>query len=217
MTPPRPSNEDFFNRPIVGPLGFLSLLETFLGLAAPEVSQTKRVTSYLGLLQKVDDGKRFYSKSMEADRVGTAAKLLAWRDEWRMAGWDSSAKPGHPQRIQDMSAVEAIAKDTLPSGEAERLDAVIKALESEATAVIASVTLVDDISNFPWKWQEVLKRLPAVAVALPTPQGTGELRTLQEQAQAAVLSGSLAAKLPVVSDGSVRFVRSVSASSADIG
>jgi hypothetical protein len=209
-----PSTENFFSRPTVGPLGLLSLLETFLGLSAPEISKTKRVTIYLGLLQKLDDGKRFYSESMKADRVGTASKLLSWRDEWRMAGWDGNAKPEHPQRIKDLADVETLAKTSLPPGEAERLTEVAKALGQEANPPIASVTLVDEFDSFPWCWQEVLKRLPHIAVALPSAQGTGQLRGLQEAVQEAVASGKLTAKLPVVTDGSAHFVRSLTNSAA---
>lgn len=86
-----PSPTNFFNSPVVGRLGFLSLLETYLGLSAPEVSTAKRVAVYSGLLRAHDNSSRFYSESLQADSIGTAARLLAWRDEWRLGGWDGSA------------------------------------------------------------------------------------------------------------------------------
>ena len=38
-----PSASQRFNAPIVGVAGFLNILETYLGLTAPEVSQAKRM------------------------------------------------------------------------------------------------------------------------------------------------------------------------------
>ena len=85
-----PSLKNTLNEPVVGRMGLLGLLEMYLGLSRPEVSQARRVTSYLGHLRRHADRPRFYSRSLEADSVGTSARLLAWRDEWRLAGWDGS-------------------------------------------------------------------------------------------------------------------------------
>jgi len=86
-----PSPTNLFNTPVVGRLGFLSLLETYLGLSAPEASAAKRVAVYCGLLLAHDNNSRFYSESLNTDSIGTAARLLAWRDEWRLGGWDGNA------------------------------------------------------------------------------------------------------------------------------
>ena len=43
-----PSAKQRFNAPIVGPAGLLGILETYLGLTAPEASQSKRMAIYLG-------------------------------------------------------------------------------------------------------------------------------------------------------------------------
>jgi hypothetical protein len=209
-----PSTDDSFNKPVVGRLGFLSLLETYLGLAAPEVAKTRRITAYLGLLDAADTGKRFYSESLKVDRIGTASGLLAWRDEWRECGWSGASQPNDPPRIQDMAAVEAFAPATLPPGEAERLAEVAEALTANPKLPIETVTLVDELDHFPWCWQQVLKLLPAVTVALPTPQGSGQLRTVQECAAEAITTGTLKEKLPPITDGSVRFVRSLSSATA---
>ena len=86
-----PSPEDHLARPVVGRLGMLSLLETWLGLAAPEVGHARRVAVYLGALRQVDGPQRFYHRSLAADDVGTAAHLLDWRDTWALAGWAGQA------------------------------------------------------------------------------------------------------------------------------
>src|SRR5690606_1945664 len=117
-----------------------------------------------------------------ADSIGTAARLLAWRDEWRLGGWDGSAKPTHPARIQELSAVETAAAGKLPPGEAERLQLVVQALRESGPGPIKSVHLVDPLEAFPVRWRQVPDLLPAVEVRLPEPQGTGHLRAVQEQA-----------------------------------
>ena len=69
-----PSLTNFFNTPVVGRLGFLSLLETYLGLSAPGASTARRVAIYSGLLRAHDNNSRFYSESLKADNIGTAAR-----------------------------------------------------------------------------------------------------------------------------------------------
>lgn len=209
-----PSPTNLFNTPIVGRLGFLSLLETYLGLSAPEASKARRVTIYSGLLRVHDNNSRFYSESLKADSIGTAARLLAWRDEWRLGGWDGSANPEHTSRIQELAAIEKAALETLPPGEAERLHLVIQALSASGPGPIKSVHLVDPPEDFPLLWRQVLERLPAVEVRLPEPQGEGQLRALQEQALT-VLAGGSAGNLTVQTDGSVLLVHALAATTAE--
>lgn len=209
-----PSPTNFFNTPIVGRLGFLSLLETYLGLSAPEASKARRVTIYSGLLRVHDNNSRFYSESLKADSIGTAARLLAWRDEWRLGGWDGSANPEHASRIQELAAIEKAALETLPPGEADRLHLVIQALSASGPGPIKSVHLVDPPEDFPLLWRQVLERLPAVEVRLPEPQGEGQLRALQQQALT-VLAGGSAGNLTVQTDGSVLLVHALAATTAE--
>ena len=102
-----PSPTNYFNQPVVGRLGFLSLLETYLGLAKPDVTSARRVAVYSGLLRAHDNGGRFYSESFQADSIGTAARLLAWRDELRLGGWGGNAQPEHPLRLRELAAIES--------------------------------------------------------------------------------------------------------------
>ncbi|MGE0673261.1 MAG: hypothetical protein AB7O64_09410, partial [Methylibium sp.] len=209
-----PSPTNFFNHPVAGRLGFLSLLETYLGLAAPEASNARRVAVYSGLLHAHDNGSRFYSESLKADSIGTAARLLAWRDEWRLGGWGGNAQAEHPLRLQELAAIEEAAVGTLPPGEADRLQRVVQALQASGSAPVKSVHLVDPVEDFPLLWRQVLEQLPAVEVCLPGPQGAGQLRVVQEQALA-ILSGEVATKLDIPSDGSVQLIRSQSAATAE--
>lgn len=201
-----PSRESYFAAPVVGRKGLLGLLETYLGLARREVSVARRVTSYLGHLQKWDDQNRFYSESLQADSVGTAAKLLSWRDEWRLGGWNGSAPDDAPRRLRELAMIEQSACGDIAPGEAERLAAVEAALATERTP-IESVLLVDPIESFPRAWRKVLDLLPNVKIWHAQPQGEGQLRALQELAQKALAEGQLPAPLPSVTDGSVMLLQ----------
>lgn len=94
----------------VGPLGFLSLLETQLGLTRGEVSHAERVVQWRACLMACRTGSRFYERSFEADQFGTAATLLRWRDTWLEHGWRGTAPVGATGRIADMVAVEEAAR-----------------------------------------------------------------------------------------------------------
>ncbi|WP_341313482.1 PD-(D/E)XK nuclease family protein [Paraburkholderia sp. IMGN_8] len=209
-----PSRKDALDQPVVGPTGLLGLLETWLGLSRPEVSAAGRVTSYLGHLRSQTGHERFYSRSLEADGVGTSAKLLSWRDEWRRGGWDGTALTGSPRRLQDMAEVEQIASGNIPPGQAERLAAILAALETERTP-IESVLLVDPLGSFPRAWREVLARLPAVREWKPEPQGDGLLRELQQHALDAVTQGDLRPLAVTSADGSVVLVQASTREAAE--
>jgi hypothetical protein len=195
-------------------MGLLGLLETYLGLSRPEVGTAHRVTSYLGHLRKQAEQSRFYSRSLEADGVGTSAKLLSWRDEWRLGGWDGTAPPGSPQRLREMAEVEQSANGNIPPGEAERLAAVLAALDSERTP-IESVLLVDPLDSFPRAWRKVLARLPNVREWQPEPQGEGLLRELQLRALEAVSQGKLNPLADPITDGSVVLVQASTREAAE--
>lgn len=192
-----PSRRNALNEPVVGRLGLLGLLETYLGLSRPDVSAARRVTAYLGHLRQHADSPRFYSRSLEADSVGTAAKLLSWRDEWRLGGWDGTAPAGAPRRLQELALVEQTAVADIPAGEAERLADVLAALAVQRTP-IESVVLVDPPESFPLAWRKVLALLPNKVLWHPEPLGAGQLGHLQALAfhatyyrQLEVIDGSI--------------------------
>ena len=209
-----PSPTHRFNQPVVGRLGFLSLLETYLGLAKPDVSSASRVAVYSGLLRAQDNGGRFYSESFQADSIGTAARLLAWRDEWRLGGWGGNAQPEHPLRLLELAAIETAAAGTLPAGEAERLLLVKQALQATGPGPIKSLQLVDPLEDFPVLWRQVIELLPEVQVLPPSPQGTGSIRVVQEQALA-LIAGDALVKPDLPTDGSVQVIRSLSVTTAE--
>ena len=90
----------------VGPLGFLGILETQLGLVSPMDSAAKRCVQYRDCLQQLDNPNRFFHKSYEADDFGTAATLLSWRDEWCLHGWTGEIAAGSSPRLHDLAELE---------------------------------------------------------------------------------------------------------------
>jgi hypothetical protein len=81
-------------RSVVGPLGFLTLLETHLGLLRAPVSQSERVVQMRQCLRAAMTAPRFYARSFEADELGSAATLLGWRDMWFEHGWSGTLAAG---------------------------------------------------------------------------------------------------------------------------
>lgn len=204
-----PSSADFFLAPVVGRKGFLNLLETYLGLTSPETPHAERVAAYLGFLMQAEthDQPRFFSASLKADSVGTAAKLLDWRDEWYLGGWDGTALPTSPRKLQDLAAVEARAAGALARGEGERLTGVAAALRASNRVPVASVQLEDDLALFPTVWQDVLSLLEVHQPAAFAPSAHGDLGCLQQSALAAVDAGRVGNSQTLVGDGSVAVVQ----------
>lgn len=189
----------------VGPAGLLNLLETQLGLLHATASQSERVVQFRECLKLALSLDRFYAKSFQTDELGTAATLLAWRDEWHSHGWAGDLSLAESQRLRDMQAVEAFTAGRLAWCEGERLQRVLDKMAQRSPA-IDSIVLLDPLANFPARWQAVLARLP---LETPTelPLADGLLGRLQSALKALNLN-QIPEKLTWVDDGSVRFVQS---------
>ncbi|PWC96005.1 PD-(D/E)XK nuclease family protein [Azospirillum sp. TSO5] len=170
---------------IVGPAGLIRLLETRLGLGGPEVSPALRIAQYLARLRAVDDGRRFFSRSLAADGWSVARMLLGWRDALVEAGWDGGAQggvPGDGGRLDTLAEVER-APGMLAPGPGERLRAVTAALESPRRTRLSELRLATPEELLPEPWRRLLRRLAAGGTAvrpchLPEPAGNGDLAAL---------------------------------------
>lgn len=186
----------------VGPLGLLAILEIELGLACPHVALGKRVTQYGSCLKACDSEKRFYHQSLAEDQIGVARTLLAWRDEWHLAGWSGGFEENPPDRLEDMAAVEVLAQKSVSPGIGERLVEVIEALSRQRTQ-IRKIELTDPIAAFPKRWREVLALLPTQEMAsTPTPTPTNDLTRLQVALQG-LERGLPVARFQFENDGSL--------------
>ncbi len=212
-TPPA----DLLGASVVGPLGFLNILETQLGLLSLHPSQAERIVQYRDCLQKLDSKQRFYHRSFATDPLGTAACLLDWRDQWILHGWNGAMAAEAPKRLLDLSEVEALARTAVSQNIGQRLQAVQSALQHRKPD-IELVQLVDPVETFPLRWQAVLTELPVVGpgglIGSGMGKGVGFLGDLQQQLLAAA-TGQPLAKIAWRDDGSVLVVQAETPTLAD--
>jgi len=172
---------------ILGPLGFLDVLEVRLGLRGALEKEPVRIIQFLDCLHQADDGNRFYSRSLSTDEMAVARTLLRWRDTWIEAGWNSQARASDSKRIRDLADVEAHSKSILSPGTSDRLVAVLDALKKKKLTGLR-VELKDPRGNFSYTWQEILNQLGAVddqpefLGSVSAPKGS-DLALLQEAIQ----------------------------------
>jgi hypothetical protein len=190
---------------VVGPLAFLNILETQLGLLSTHPSQAERIVQYRDCLHKVDSEQRFYHRSFATDPLGTAACLLEWRDQWILHGWSGAMSTEVPKRLRDLTDVETQASTEVSPNVGQRLRAVQIALQHRKPD-IEQVQLVESVETFPLCWQAVLATLPVVSPQEFVGVGQGFLGALQQQLQRAA-SGQSPQKLQWQNDGSVQVVQ----------
>lgn len=188
----------------VGPIGFLRLLESDLGIAPATVHPAEEVAMYRGCLAELDDLARFYHGSFGVDPVGVARTLLDWRSAWYLHGWDGTFRASVPQRLADLAAVETLAEDQLPPCLGQRLRNILALIQERRTQV-ETVTLLDHPHDLPILWRRLLSKFNCQTIDEPTAaadQGT-DLGKLQ-----AALRGKPAEEL--AGDGSLVVLRAVS-------
>src|SRR5262245_34535388 len=100
--------------PVWGPTGLLHDLELRLGVPPPSTSTALRVRSYAERIEGVRPPG--LEASFEADRLGTAAAVLAMRDVLVDAGWNGGALPEGGARLVAIAAIEAVDGTPLPPG-----------------------------------------------------------------------------------------------------
>ena len=100
-------------RPIWGLAALLRDLELRVGLAPVDESHIQRLPPWAARIRALSDERAFYWRSFQSDELGTADRLLEWRDLLVEAGWN-----GHPigdPRVDELAAIEFLLgkmKDT---------------------------------------------------------------------------------------------------------
>lgn len=157
-----------------GPNGFLTMLETHLGLTVlPANNEYLRIEQYRQAIMRHAEGcgeenNSFYWRSFEADQFATAAELLSRRDELLLAGWNFSIKNDLPNRLKTLAEIEAIFENEsteegqstldLSLGFADRFVAVFKNI-GKRQHPIQSIYLNEPIAILPFHFQKLLKKL----------------------------------------------------------
>ena len=83
------SHTDLMGITYVGPTGLLKQLELRAGLHTEVKSDVEREAEYLNAMTPCISGTMF-ENAFNVDKIGVAGKLLGWRDNLIMAGWDGA-------------------------------------------------------------------------------------------------------------------------------
>jgi len=169
--------------PTWAPAAFLHDLELRLGLPPSSGSTSSRIRAYAARIERVRSP--FLARSFDADRLGTAAAVLALRDGLVDAGWDGRPIPDGGDRLASIAAIEA-DHEPLPPGPADQLLAVERSL---CGPIYDSLTLLPEERDlWPARWRRVLARAAAEvrtwAPDYPLATAGTDLRHLQDGARA---------------------------------
>jgi ATP-dependent helicase/nuclease subunit B len=144
--------------PVWNRTGLLADLELRLGIPTVHVDHGVRLQQWSQRLADVSrTEQRFFSKSYEVDRIGTATTLLAWRDLLVDSGWNGEAVPEGGPRLATF--VELERGLNLPLGAADRLCRVEAELASTTSRPWAKLQLADDFPAWPERWRRVFALL----------------------------------------------------------
>lgn len=152
-----------FGAPTVGPNGLLDILEAIHGFSAPSTAYVVRIAAWQAALEAVDDGTRFWSKSLQVDPWSTARTVLAWRDQLLESGWKPKSK-WKSKRLGDIALAEGAS--SLPFGSADRVSQLICALDPDITKSVRRVRLIDRHADLPAGWRLLLDGLAAQGVII---------------------------------------------------
>lgn len=220
----RPTNgaRGRLGEPTWSPSQLLRDLELRLGLPQREASASARVPMFSRRLAAVVAARQargaplpFFARSFAADSLGTAKALLAWRDALVDAGWNGEPVANGGDRLDALTAVEAIAEEPLPAGRADRLVRVERELRAcSKHHVYDGLTLVEDRTLWPKRWRDVFVLLEArgvaitqLAPALPgAPAGT-DLGTLQRMLRGELPSRRAKEGSAITGDGTLLLLR----------
>ena len=114
---------------------FLSLLNTQIGLAYQDISLTQRIVQYLNCLQLKNNENRFYHDSLSVDEFGVAKKLLAWRDQLYLSGWDETIENNGSKRLNDLAEIEKLAAKKVSPNEGQKLGLIKLKLKKYHTQI----------------------------------------------------------------------------------
>ena len=197
--------------PVVGPNGFLDILETIHGLSSPASAYVVRIASWQAALEAADDGNRFWSKSLAVDPWATARVVLSWRDQLIEAGWKSESTWAS-KRVADIAVANSFAGD-LPAGVADRLSQLNTSLDPNVARSIRRIRLMDRQTDLPAGWRKLLEGLAAKGVTVEPiePQPAAAADTALGRLQRWILNGG---KLDGGADGTLVTATCASASLA---
>jgi hypothetical protein len=144
----------------MGPLALMDFLELHLGLSNSCSNKIERLFQYRSNLDK-NAKKSFYEKSFNTNDLEVTNKLLQWRDELKMAGWDFKTDWSMPQRLKDMAGVET---HSIGTGVPERFCAIIDELNKKPNLPKAEIIINEPEHLLPAHFKKLFKILQANGV-----------------------------------------------------
>lgn len=184
-----PTDTALLGRPVLGPPALLANLELRLGLAVPHVSAGVRMQRWARELERHGTTPRFYTASYHTDRLGTAAMLLAMRDELVMGGWNGSPIDNGGDRLATFALIEA-GFECMP-GDGDRLRSIEEELVTTDARPFDAIVLAEPIEAWPGRWRRVFAlladngvRVEPSRVSFQPIEGDSDLAVIQR-----VLSG----------------------------
>lgn len=137
------SHTDLMGITYVGPMGLLKQLELRTGLHTEVKSDVEREAEYLNAMTPCVSGTMF-ENAFNVDKIGVAGKLLGWRDNLIMAGWDSICDD---QRAKKLTVLASIEQNFHSSGIA---DAWVKVRDTYNSADMLSDRVDEIVVDCPW-------------------------------------------------------------------
>ena len=198
----------------LGPMGFLGILQTWLGLPNEPCPGGKRIAQCLRAARACCCEKRepFYARSIATAPWAAAQRLLAMRDALALSGWAGESPAKGSPHLADLAALHRKLPPAadLPA----RLSATIEALELWPLPHDMRVTLLEPTDAWPQCWRRLFASLQRRGVRFSSwempsqPAADSSLARLQ-----AFMRGN-AKRAGTVDDGSLVLLRSGSVEEA---
>jgi hypothetical protein len=154
-------------RPVWGQSALLANLELRLGLAGIEGTEEVRLQRWSRRLRDIGaNSERFYSRSYEADPVGTSRALLTWRDTLVDAGWNGEQIPDGGERLDTLYQLELGAE--VPPGRPDRLRTLELAVRAKRIRPLDGIDLADPVDVWPGRWRRLFGTLEELGVRVRT-------------------------------------------------
>ena len=144
-------------------------LETHLGTPAAPASSLERTGEAAAAIRRFPAGG-FFAASFEVDPLGTARRLLEWRDELLLHGWGGEPE-GLPPRLREATAALAGGKTALPPGLPDRILDLTEELPRRGEKTFDTVWLLREREKEPLLVRKLLAALEETGTEiLPRPE-----------------------------------------------
>jgi len=166
---------------------FLGRLEQHLGLAGGSASYPERIILSTRSVRKYLDQspQALFAESFALDPIAVARRLLLWRDELLLHGWEGDESV-LPPRLKEAMAALSSGPGQIPPGIPDRIRLVLKELAERKEAIYGAIRLLRPAAEEPVLVHRLFDGLKEAGTALETwslPPGSkqkGDLKWVRE-------------------------------------